>query len=96
MIVDGMIMIWCYTAIWSRKTLNCPDLYPTPRMGETGEIFKLQVVFLSDEFSIQRPVEFGHLANDLNRNLVVDVDGLIRLFSSFPLDRLQMGVYYKA
>ena len=51
---------------------------------------------LSDEFSMQRPVEFGHLANDLKRNLVVDVDGLIRLFSSFPLDRLQMGVYYKA
>ena len=52
--------------------------------------------FLSDEFSMQRPVEFGHLANDLYGHLVVDVDGLIRLFSSFPPGRLQMSVYYKA
>ena len=67
-----------------------------PDRQREGEIFKLHVAFLSDEFSIQRPVEFGHLANDLYGHLVVDVDGLIRLFSSFPPGRLQMSVYYKA
>ena len=44
--------------------------------------------FLSDEFSMQRPVEFGHLANDLKRNLVVNVDGLIRLIRLMLTDCL--------
>ena len=39
------------------------------RKGKEREIFKLHVGFLSDEFSMQRPVEFGHLANYLKRNL---------------------------
>ena len=49
--------------------------------------------FLSDEFSMQRPVEFGHLANDLFWNLVVDVDRLIQMFSSVPPDPLQIRLF---
>ena len=51
--------------------------------------------FLSNEFLMQPPVEFEHLANDLQRNLVDDVDELIQMFSSLPSDRLQIFLYCK-